>query len=353
MADQPAGRRMSARPMPPSPESVQRVLIVHLAGLGDLVLALPMLAAVRRHFVNARVAVLTYPHAAQLLDDRSLVDEVYRLDSAWSSALWRTLRHLRRQRFDLVINGFRVTRWQGALKTLALLTVVGGRVWVGRDTDGRGFFYDGKVPEPSAEPVHELEAALRVAGWLGAAPPADRAVDLRVPSEARERIRQHLADAGVAPGERLVGMHCGVRSARYPGRQPWPVERWAALADAVRERSQVTVVLTGFASEAAIGAQVQRLVRRPCVNLIGRTRLDELMALLQSVQAYVSCDAGPSHLAWVLGCPLVVLMDPSQAARYRPYHPRACAIPVVQPIASITVDQVLQAVATCLAEPRP
>ena len=137
---------------------------------------------------------------------------------------------------------------------------------------------------------------------------------LRVPAQSHARAAQLLA--GHDRRGPLVGLNPGAgRSVKE-----WPPERFARAAADLAARDRATIVLLGSAAERPLGEAVRKHVGNdvPLIDLVGRTPLVDLAAVLERIQVLVTGDTGPMHLAAAVGTPVVGIFGPTDPARYAP-----------------------------------
>jgi heptosyltransferase-2 len=295
-------------------------LIVRLPNwLGDTVMAVPALRALRAARPDARVA-LVGPWAT-LLAGQGLADVLVPYARAWAARLsrWDELRALHADAAVLLPNSFEaaLAAWYWRAKRR-----------VGYDTGGRGPLLTDRIamPEPRE---HQADEYARVVARLGV-DVGDRVPRLQAPDdEADERaeIRALLAEAGVRDGDGArVGVHLG---AAYGPSKRWPVERVAELCRTLSARGDVAVVL-GTAGDREAAERIARETAAP--TLVGRDRPELLPALLSELDALVCGDTGVGHLAAALGTPVVALFGPTDPRLSAPRgavrvlaHPVPCA----------------------------
>lgn len=291
-----------------------RILYVRTDRIGDVLMNLPAIRALRSSYPKAWIAVLVDAPLAELLRSHSDIDEVIPVDAARLRRIptyrWAVLRQLRRARFDLAIVS-NPDKWSHALVWAAGIPVRCG--WAQK----WGFLLNRSIRNHGADGVHEIERNLelvsRVApkGWDGRIdlphdPYVEEAVVRRLNAEGPERVP-------------WVVLHTGTSDPR----KRWPAERWGELASGLRRERGLRTLLIGGSSEGA-AADVVRRMQPDAVDWTGRTTLRELTALLrlERIAAVVSSDSGPAHIAWILKTPLVVLFPPecpgSDPARWGP-----------------------------------
>ncbi len=131
-------------------------------------------------------------------------------------------------------------------------------------------------------------------------------------------------------GNRIIGIHPG---ARPPARR-WPAEYFALVADALAQRFEAQILLTGGPGEEQTVQAVMDAMRMPAVSLAGKTSLGSLAALIKRSDLFISNDTGPSHIACAVDCPSITLFGPADVRRWAPLerqrhaiarHPVACS----------------------------
>ena len=299
--------------------SGERILIIHLAGFGDLVMGLPALAALRRAYPEAKLYLLTWkPHAA-LAERLKSVDGYFCLENAASpgaflrnlAAIWR----IRRQRVTLAVNLYQLYRPSGVRKLRFLLGLIRPRVTAGRNTDGRGKWLHVKVDESTDEPLHEAERQMRVAVALGGSVlPRPSGPWLHMLPGDAEKALSWLTKQEVEPDERLVLVHAGSGRAAHR----WPAESFAQVARQLEESNGVRIVLIGNRSEKPLAQSIAGKLKRPIVAT-GELSLPALFWLMSRARLLLTNDSGPMHLASLLNVPLVAATGPSNPLRYGPY----------------------------------
>lgn len=299
----------------------ERVLLVLVAGIGDFVLAIPALRAIRRGFPAARITLLTTPQAAALARPCPHLDEVVTFDlrayrpgergagwSGWRRLLW-LMRDLRARRFDLAANLYRVASLGGALRMLLLVAGAGPGRTAGRWSGGLGAFFGIRAPDRP----HAMDAMLALAAALGC-PPEDARSELWIPDAARRTAGIRLREAGVASGEPFAVLNANSNRPEAC----LPVEKAVETGRAIQRRAALRVLLTGDAAEAPRLQAICGGIGGAARSLAGRTDLLELAAILERTAVAVSTDSGPMHLAAAAGTPLVALFGPADVARFGP-----------------------------------
>jgi heptosyltransferase-2 len=285
--------------------------------LGDVVLSLPALRAVRRGFPDARLAVLVRRELASFFDGASWIDEVipYTARGGMGRILEipAVVRALRARRFDAAVlfpTSFESALWPG---------LAGIPRRVGYPGDGRSALLTTRV-EPSAmvAEAHEMHWYLHlVASGLGVEGAAEAvAPDVHAPH--RERMRAWLGAHRRRRG-RLVALAPG---ASYGPAKEWPAPHYAALVDRLAEEHDAECVLVGAPSERARCLEVASASRAGALVAAGETSVGELVALLALADGFAGNDSGAMHVAGALGRPTVGIFGSTSPERTSPLGPR-------------------------------
>jgi heptosyltransferase-1 len=302
----------------------ENILLIKPSSLGDVVMALPALSALRRSFPTARISWLIRPEFAPLIEGHPHLDEVILFDrqalaNAWHSptafrGLVSLVGTLRRRRFDVVLD------LQGLFRSASLAWLSGcprrfGLFW----RELAHLFYTTAIP-PRLEWVHVVDYYLKLVEAMGA---GDRRVEFILPERpaAAENARQLLARSNVDPARYAVIIPGSAQVSKC-----WPAERFAALADRLAAQYKLAVVATGSKSENVAIEKIRDFAGYPIVNLAGQTSLPELVEVLRSAKLVVSNDTGPGHIAGALGRPLVMMFSWSNPLRVGPYGRPECVV---------------------------
>ena len=302
----------------------EKILLIKPSSLGDVVMALPALSALRRSFPQARISWLIRPEFAPLLEGHPHLDEVILFDrkflaKAWYSpsagrSLLSLISTLGRGRFDAVLD------LQSLFRTGLLARLSGCRQRFGpRWREMAHLFYTTSIP-PRLEWVHVVDYYLKLVEAMGA---SDLRAEFLLPEKpvaagaAHVLLAQHHIDvdryAVVIPGSAQTS-------------KCWPVERFAALVDRLASAQGLAVVATGGKSERAMIEKIRSLAKHPPPNLASQTPLPELVEVLRGAKLVVSNDTGPGHIAGALGRPLVMMFSWSNPLRVGPYGRPQCAV---------------------------
>lgn len=301
-------RRQVSRPL--DLHGVSRVLLVRSNfRMGNLLLITPALAAIRATLPHARIDLVCAAAYASLLAHDPDVDELIRVDRRTMlspRSLWRLVRHIRRQQYDLVIDCARGASFIGAF----LCGCSGGRQRVASADSRYQAFFDVHVPRTS-DSLHKTEMLLDFLTAVGI--PTVRRTLRVVLTEKEETVAGAQWHAwGLTRDMPVVGVSLGAR-----GRKRWPASRFLTLLESlVRDVGVRVVMFAGPEDAAALDAIRARLPSGVVVSPAVGIR--EFAALLARCTVLVTPDSGPMHLAAAVGTPTVAIVQTPSAAYYRP-----------------------------------
>ena len=129
--------------------------------------------------------------------------------------------------------------------------------------------------------------------------------------------REFLAAQGFPAGAPLVGMHVG-SGPRFREKKRWPPGSFIALAERLRERFGVQIVLTGSQAERELTDGRCRKIPFPLINTAGKLTLRQTAALIKQCRIFISNDSGIAHMAAAVGTPLIVIFGPTNVQRIAP-----------------------------------
>ncbi|HNS54267.1 MAG TPA: glycosyltransferase family 9 protein [Syntrophales bacterium] len=298
--------------------SVQRecILIVLVAGIGDLVLASKGIRAIRNGYPEAEIHLLTSTDAAPLARHYPYIDRVWpfpirelRGDRAHALAVLGLIRRLRRFRFRTAVNLYSVESAAGAFRMGSLMMLSGAAERVGIDGYGLGYFLTKKVSPSRIRGRHVADAMVEIALSAGGVAD-DGGIEVFWSPAAEERCRDLLPAGMPVVGINPGGLRCNRR---------WAPRKFAEVADRLIEQEGVIIGLLGGPGEEGIGETVLGDMRRSAVNLSGRLNLEELTCVISRLNALITNDSAPMHIAAATGTPQVALFGPEDHTLFRPY----------------------------------
>ncbi len=274
--------------------------------IGDAVMSLPAIRAIREIFPHAHIAVVAKPWVADVYARERAIDRVISYEGTRREIAGR----LARERFDAAI------LLQNAFDAALVAWLARIPVRIGYKRDGRGLLLTHAipVPEPGEIPRHErfyyLEL-LRRAALMERFPAVDE-IRLDGLDQTRADGAAHLARLGIEGP--VVGLSPG---AAYGSAKRWPAENFAAVA-----REFPRVLLFGSAAERELCGSIAAKVPH-AYNLAGQTTLREFIALASVCSLFVTNDSGAMHIASAAGAPTVTIFGATDDTTTGPTGPLA------------------------------
>ena len=289
----------------------QKILVIDFGQLGDVVLSLPALRAIRARFPRAHITIAVGKPGAEVInlsgygDDTIVVDRVALRDGFKPLSVFRVIelvKDVRRRKFDFVIDLHSLSE----TNLLGFLSGAPKRLYARRH--GRSLEYLANFrPRPPAEAEsserHLIDRYLDVLIPLGVKS-AERVPQLKTKTADDRVVDQILSRAKVPSGTPLVGLFPG---AGHPGRR-WPLEKFAELADYLMRNDGVRVLVFAGPEEQALVSEM-RTIFPPHTLLLDKLTIAELAAALARLAVFVSNDTGPMHIAVAVGTSVVALLD--------------------------------------------
>jgi heptosyltransferase II len=301
----------------PAPEP-RRILVRATNWLGDAILCLPALQALRRAHPKAHIAILGFPWLKDLYTGEGFCDDVLPYPAArglQSLAAKRAVaRQLRALQFDTAV------LFQNAFEAAAIAALARIQRRVGYNRDARGWLLTSAipVPKPGESPAHErfyyLEL-LRRSGLI-AAYGDEPVIQFQRAPQLRERGRERL-------GSNVIGVCPG---AAFGGAKRWYPDRFAAAAAQIVRVHGGTVALFGSPEESPITEIVAAHLQREGIaveNFAGRTKLTEFLELAAACRLMLTNDSGAMHVAYAVGTPSVTVFGSTDHIGTGPVGPHA------------------------------
>ncbi|HOI74060.1 MAG TPA: lipopolysaccharide heptosyltransferase II [Syntrophales bacterium] len=304
------------RPFPA--REIRRLLVRGTNWIGDAILTLPAMAAIRAGMPEAHITVLAKPWVGEVYRICPHADEVLTFREpgihAGVSGRLRLARDLSGMAFDGAI------LLQNAIEAAIVTLLAGIPVRAGYNTDARGLLLTSSVRR-SREilRVHQSRYYLEMVRALGLPPPDPPPPLLVPPAEYRDLAEKVLVERGCDPEAPLAGIAPG---AAYGPAKRWFPDRFAAVADRLAAEFGARVLVFGSSGDRESAGAVQAAAKARFVNLAGGTSLREALALISRCRVFVSNDSGLMHVAAAMGVPTVAVFGSTNPVTTGPMGPR-------------------------------
>jgi heptosyltransferase I len=295
---------------PPFSSPPERICVLRLSALGDVCHVLPVVRTLQDAWPGTRISWILGKLEHKLLGHIPDVEFIVFDKKAGIDGYRSLRRQVGGRHYDALLH------MQLAIRASLAAALVPARVKIGFDR-GRArelqwLFTTDRI-EPRAR-EHVLDSLFGFAEALGVRYRKMR-WDIPLPPAAGDYARRAIPDEQPT----LVVSPCSSHALRN-----WSAERYAAVADHAAARHGMRVLICGGRSplELEYGSRIEQLMRRPCVNLVGKDTLLELLATLQRATVLISPDSGPAHMATTVGTPVIGLYAATNPARSGPYYSR-------------------------------
>lgn len=308
------------------------ILVVKLAGIGDLLLATPALRALREAYPQARIDLLVTPDSAGLLNGWEVINNIIVLDKYIFDHIKQVVKHpqvllslkdfwstLQAGGYDAVLLLHHLTLPFGRLKHQLLMRATGAKWRVGLD-NGHGWFLNVHVKDDGFGTKHEAEYCIAIAEAVGATI-RNKHLELPLSEDERRQARQlvygdAMAESTLHP---IIAMHPG--SGGYSTARRWAPERFAQLANTLSRDVGGQIFLMGGPEEATLHQQIMGMLASdvPVRSLAGKGSIKVAAAVLELVDLFIGNDAGLMHLAVAVNTPTVAIFGLSNHKAWGPY----------------------------------
>jgi heptosyltransferase-2 len=279
---------------------LNRILIIRTDRIGDVVLTLPVLKALRKAYPMAHISMLVSPLTVALVDgnpylDEILVDEIKTAHSG-PIGLLKLARLIRSRQFDAVFIFYTKNRYN------LVCYLAGVPMRIGYKNEKMGFLLTHPLKDGREQGhKHEAQYCLDVLTYIGiesqdfdAFIPADR--------EAEQWARQWMQEQGLGQQE-VIAIHAGSSDPA----KCWAEENFAGLIESLQQRYAFKIILIGGSETVDRSAKIKTLLKQKPLDLTGQTSLSQTISFLRRCHMLISNDSGPVHIASALGIHVISL----------------------------------------------
>jgi heptosyltransferase III len=301
-------------------QAPRSILLIKFNALGDTILFVSLAKILKRRFPGVRIDFLGSEINRPVLErcpdlDHILIIQLEQMvDQPW--AFLMLLDRLRQRKYDVVIDG---SQWE---RITALISVLSGaHKTIGFDTPGqkRATAYNYRIKH--RRELHEIDCFFALLEPLGIIP---EALERYTSFEVNEVDRQQLNQLALPEG-RLILFHPGCGAHGFP--RQWPMDRYIELGNRMMvKHPDITLVLSGSASEAQFCQEIEEGVKGRVINLSTKLNFLMLAALLKRSDLLVCGNTGVMHLAAAMNVPTVALHGPTDPRRWGPLSNSAVVV---------------------------
>ena len=294
----------------------RRILLIQLSAIGDTILAIPTIRAIRGQFPNAHLAMVASSINLQYLEGCPYIDQYIpcRLEELIKSPrkLVAFIRDLRRQNFDWVID---FEHWPRLSALIAYGSGASRRIGFRSAGQHRHYLFTDAVGHVPGQ--HEVVNFLKIAKLLDCQIKKTN-IEVWLKREDEDWAKGFLIEMGIDLNRPVIAVHPEAGRRGEPRRR-LPHDRFVAVADALMERYHAQIILTGAPSEVELSQQIASQTRSACAVAAGKTQVNQLAALFANVDCVICGNCGPMHLAAAAGTPVVALHGPTNPSQWGPW----------------------------------
>ncbi len=282
----------------------ERILLIRLSSLGDIVLTTPAIRAVRARFPDAYIAMLVAKQSADVLRENPHLNGIITFDRLAKDKdtreMLRVIRQLRERKFTMAID------LQRKFRTALLMYFSGATERVGK----------GKLCTVRVQERGNKHATAHYFDLLHAVgiPATDQRLELFLSESERIDATRRLDTAGVIDTALKIGLFPG---AGWKLRE-WMPERFAAIGDRLVSQFNAKVLVFGGQKETELVQTVVDLMDAPAIPFAGNLQIRQLAACIEQCELFLTNDTGPMHIAAAVGTPTVSLFGPGNHIRFQP-----------------------------------
>ncbi|MFH1317257.1 MAG: glycosyltransferase family 9 protein [Candidatus Woesearchaeota archaeon] len=291
-------------------KGVNRILVIQLWGIGETILTLPAIKALREQYNDSEVDILTTRRAKDVFEGQGFFDNLIVIETNFLSILGFVSKNYRK--YSLVVD------FEEYLNISSIISFFVGKFRIGYDNRIRGMTLSKSVSYNDKQHVVETHLDLiRLIGYEGTVLNLER---LMYGDKDKKYIESLLNDNKVSKNDFLVGLFAG--AAESAKSRMWMKERFAELGDRLIDEKNTKIVLLGSSDDIKLNDEIIRLVKNKgkIVNLAGKTSLQQLFYLEERCDLIISNDSGPMHIGAAMGTKTIGLFGPNLPVRWRPFQ---------------------------------
>lgn len=288
----------------------QNILVIKMSAIGDVILSVPSLRAIRSRYPGADIKVLVSLSSREALDGCPYINGRIVCDFNGKhkglEGLWLLSKELRAGRFEVVID------LQNNRKSHILAFLSFAQQRYGYDNGKLSFLLNRRIKDdaPHLDPIDHQFRTLRLAGIK----PADKSLALWPSAHDEAEAGKFLEENWLKSGQNVVGIN--VRASKRWASKNWPASRIVEFCDRLARECSARVVLTGTEEDIDFARDIAGTAKSKPIVAAGKTTVMELAALIKRLNVYVTPDSAPMHVACAVGTPCIALFGPTDPTRH-------------------------------------
>jgi heptosyltransferase-2 len=286
---------------------VRNILVMQFWGIGETLLTLPAIKALKQKHPKAKIVILATPRNKDIYESSSYYDKLNIISLNPFSITEFILKN--RNKFDVVVD------MEEYLNISAIIALFVGAKRVGYSHGLRSLLYTDKVEYKDKQ--HVTDTFLDLARKLGAKLRISRLEKLTVTARDKKVVDALLKKLKISKKKTLIGIVPG--AAESAKSRMWPEDRFAKLADKIIEKYKANVIFIGSGYERNLIGNIQDKMKQKSWNIAGRISLKQAFYLIELCNLFISNDTGPMHIAAAQGVRTIGLFGPNLPVRFGPF----------------------------------
>jgi lipopolysaccharide heptosyltransferase II len=305
---------------------MKKILIINPFGIGDVLFTTPVIKALKRQYPDSFIGYWSNLRVKPILENNPQINKVFALSrgdlkkiykESFFKGLWSALKlvgELKKERFDICLDFSLDHRYS------LLAKIIGIKERVGFNYKDRGRFLTASLDIEGYHDKHAVDYYLELLKFLKV-PADDKKLSLAVLLDDESKVKDIFTSAGIEETDCVIGIFPGAGGSwgKDAPLKHWPALRFAQVANKLVDKFGVKVVILGDESERKIAEVIVcAMVTKP-IDLVGKTGLEILPAVIKNCNLLITNDGGPMHMAAALGVKSVSVFGPVSEIVYGPY----------------------------------
>ena len=305
---------------------MKKFLIINPFGIGDVLFTTPVIKALRQQYPDSFIAYWSNLRVKPILASNPQINKVFALSrgdlkkiyqESFFKGIWSAIKlvwEIKKEHFDICLDFSLDHRYS------LLAKIIGIRKRIGFNYKDRGRFLTKRIDLTGYQEKHVVEYYLELLKFVNI-PALDKSLYLAVLPEMELKAKDIFASAGIEATDCVIGVAPGAggswgKDAAY---KHWPALKFAQVADRLAAELKARIVILGDESERKIAEVIVHAMRNKPIDLIGKTSLDILPAVIKNCNLLITNDGGPMHMAAALGVRSVSVFGPVSEKVYGPF----------------------------------
>ncbi|NQT32573.1 MAG: lipopolysaccharide heptosyltransferase II [Candidatus Omnitrophica bacterium] len=289
--------------------NLKNMLIFKISSLGDIILSVPSIRAIRKRFRNAVIKVLVDVKFREILDECPYIDEAIACDLKGRDkgiGLLKLANRLRSEDFDMSVDLQNNRRSH----LLACLSMIPEKY--GYDNRKWSFLINRKIALPK-KPMEPIEHQALVLGLLGVTD-LEKRLELWPKEEDEEWAEKFSTDSWLKKDQKLIAI--SLSASRRWKTKNWGISGMVQLTEKLAKEKAIRVVLLGAEEDKQDAAKFLKKTGAKPIDAVGKTSVSQLISLIKRCDALVTGDSAPMHIASAIGTPFVAIFGPTDPKRH-------------------------------------